>query len=60
MHRASHKSTLTPTQVYYVTRGRIVSAKKKFSNVKNDYEIGLVHDTEVDEVCVHQHVPHMR
>jgi ssDNA-binding replication factor A large subunit len=38
-------------QVYYISRGHLKPANKKFSSVKNDYELNLNDDTEV-EVCV--------
>lgn len=37
-------------QVYYISRGRLRPANKKFSSVKNDYELNMVEDTEV-ELC---------
>lgn len=37
-------------KVYYLSKGRVNLAKKKFSNVQNDYEINLEKNTEVEEV----------
>ncbi|KAI9462214.1 hypothetical protein HD554DRAFT_2289372 [Boletus coccyginus] len=38
-------------KVYYISKGRINLAKKKFSNVQNDYEMNLEKNTEIEE-CV--------
>lgn len=40
-------------KVYYVSKGKVNLAKKKFSNLQNDYEISLEKNTEVEEVCVY-------
>jgi replication factor A1 len=37
-------------KVYYVSKGRVNLAKKKFNSVANDYEISLEKTTEVEEV----------
>jgi replication factor A1 len=37
-------------KVYYVSRARVNLAKKKFSNLQNDYELSLEKNTEVEEV----------
>lgn len=37
-------------KVYYISKGRVNLAKKKFSNVQNDYEINLEKNTEIEEV----------
>jgi len=37
-------------KVYYISKGRINLAKKKFSNVQNDYEMNLEKNTEIEEV----------
>jgi replication factor A1 len=48
-------------KVYYISKGRINLAKKKFTTVQNDYELSLEKNTEVEEVraimyaCVHGH-----
>ncbi len=39
-------------KVYYVSKARVNLAKKKFSNVNNDYELGLEKNTEIEEVSV--------
>ena len=39
-------------QVYYVSRGRLKPANKKFSSVRNDYELNMNEDTEVELVGV--------
>lgn len=37
-------------KVYYVSKARVNLAKKKFSNLQNDYELSLEKNTEVEEV----------
>ena len=37
-------------KVYYISKGRVNLAKKKFSNVQNDYEMNFEKNTEVEEV----------
>jgi replication factor A1 len=37
-------------KVYYISKGRVNLAKKKFSNLSNDYELGLEKNTEIEEV----------
>lgn len=37
-------------KVYYISKGRINLAKKKFSNVQNDYEMSFEKNTEIEEV----------
>ena len=39
-------------KVYYVSKARVNLAKKKFSNVQNEYELMFSRDTEITEVCV--------
>lgn len=40
-------------KVYYISKARVNLAKKKFSNLTNDYELGFERHTEVEEVsCV--------
>lgn len=36
--------------VYYVSKCRVTIAKKQFSNVKNEYELMLDRDTEIEKV----------
>ncbi|KAL6175422.1 hypothetical protein ACLB2K_052063 [Fragaria x ananassa] len=38
-------------KVYYVSKGSLKLANKKFSTLKNDYEMTLNENSEVDEVC---------
>ena len=38
-------------KVYYISKAHVNLAKKKFSNVTNDYELGFHKGTEIDEVC---------
>ena len=38
-------------KVYYISKARVNLAKKKFSNINNDYELALERSTEVEEVC---------
>ncbi len=37
-------------KVYYVSKARVNLAKKKFSNLTNDYELALERNTEIEEV----------
>jgi replication factor A1 len=37
-------------RTYYISKGRVNLAKKKFNNVNNDYEIGLERSTTIEEV----------
>lgn len=37
-------------KVYYVSKARVNLAKKKFSNLTNDYELSFERNTEVEEV----------
>lgn len=37
-------------KVYYISKARVNLAKKKFSNLQNDYELSLEKSTEVEEV----------
>lgn len=37
-------------KVYYVSRARVNLAKKKFSNLTNDYELSFERNTEIEEV----------
>jgi len=37
-------------KVYYISKARVNLAKKKFSNVNNDYELGFEKNTEIEEV----------
>jgi replication factor A1 len=39
-------------KVYYVSKARVNLAKKKFSNVNNDYELSLERNMEVEEVSL--------
>jgi replication factor A1 len=40
-------------KVYYISKAKIQFAKKKFSNLTNDYEITMERGTEVEEVGIH-------
>lgn len=37
-------------QVYYVSKARVLFAKKQFSSLSNDYEITLESQTEIEKV----------
>lgn len=37
-------------KVYFISKAKVNLAKKKFSNLNNDYELGLERNTEVEEV----------
>lgn len=38
-------------KLYYVSKARVNLAKKKFSNINNEYELTFGRDTEIVEVC---------
>jgi replication factor A1 len=40
-------------KVYYISKARVNLAKKKFSNVNNDYELSFERNTEIEEVFVY-------
>lgn len=42
-------------KVYYISKARVNLAKKKFSNVNNDYELSFERNTEVEEVNYTHH-----
>lgn len=42
---------LEENKIYYVSRARVNLAKKKFSHLSNEYELGLERHTEIEEVC---------
>lgn len=37
-------------KVYYISRARVNIAKKQFSHLSNEYELGFEKNTEIDEV----------
>ena len=37
-------------RVYYVSKAKVNLAKKKFSNVQNEYELAFERGTEIEEV----------
>lgn len=37
-------------QVYYISKCRVLMAKRQFSNINNDYELTFERDTEVERV----------
>lgn len=39
-------------KVYFVSKARVNLAKKKFSNLANDYELSFERSTEVEEVSI--------
>lgn len=39
-------------KVYYISKARVNLAKKKFSNIQNEYELNLERNTEVEEVRI--------
>ena len=41
---------LKENHVYYVSKARVVMAKKQFSNLPNEYELQLGNETEIAEV----------
>ena len=51
---------LQENRVYFVSRARVNLAKKKFSTVNNDYELGLDRGIEIEEVRYLSHFPGWR
>ena len=45
-----HFEKLQDGKVYYISRAKVSLAKKKFTNVACDYELGLEKNTEIEEV----------
>lgn len=43
---------LEDSKVYYISKARVNFAKKKFSNVTNDYELTLERSTQITEVSL--------
>jgi len=43
---------LEENKVYFISKARVNLAKKKFSNVNNDYELGFERNTEIEEVSM--------
>ena len=39
-------------KVYLISKAKVNLAKKKFSNVNNEYELTFERSTEVEEVCI--------
>ncbi|KAI5858442.1 hypothetical protein BZA05DRAFT_345568 [Tricharina praecox] len=52
----AHYEVLQEGQVYFISKCRVVMAKKQFSNVNNDYELTFGRETEI-EVCNDDDVP---
>lgn len=46
-------------KVYFISKARVNLAKKKFSNLTNDYELSLERTTEVEEVGGPLHYSHI-
>ena len=46
----------TTPQVYYISRGRLRPANKQFNTTKNDYELTLNEDSEVELVRTYLYV----
>lgn len=46
-------------KVYYISKARVNLAKKKFSNLQNDYELSFERNTEIEEVRLYIDVLHM-
>jgi len=40
-------------KVYYISKARVNIAKKKFSNLDNQYELTFGDNSEIEEVCAH-------
>ncbi|KAH9928151.1 replication factor-a protein [Fomitopsis serialis] len=47
-------------KVYFISRARVNLAKKKFSNVQNEYELNLERNTEVEECVDATNMPTVR
>ncbi|KAF8476944.1 hypothetical protein BDZ91DRAFT_687929 [Kalaharituber pfeilii] len=47
-------------QVYYVSKCRVVIAKKQFSNITNDYELTFERDTEIEKCEDQNDVPQLK
>ncbi|KAG0014275.1 Replication factor A protein 1 [Entomortierella chlamydospora] len=47
-------------KVYFISNAKVDMAKKQFSNVKNDYELILQRDTQINPAPENTHVPEMR
>lgn len=45
-------SRLEEGKVYYISKARVNLAKKKFSNVNNDYELAIDKNIEIEEVRI--------
>ncbi|KAL4067797.1 hypothetical protein V8B97DRAFT_1940400 [Scleroderma yunnanense] len=44
-------------KVYYISKARVNLAKKKFSNIQNEYELSLERNTEIEECLEASSVP---
>ncbi|KIK98077.1 hypothetical protein PAXRUDRAFT_824259 [Paxillus rubicundulus Ve08.2h10] len=47
-------------KVYYISKARVNLAKRKFSNVQNDYELGFEKNTDVEECVDASNMPMVR
>jgi replication factor A1 len=45
-------SRLEEGKVYYISKARVNFAKRKFSNLPNEYELGLEKSTQIEEVSI--------
>ncbi|KAG2229080.1 putative replication factor-A protein 1 [Thamnidium elegans] len=46
-------------KVYYISKARVTMAKKQFSTLNNEYELGLENGTEVEACGVESSIPQM-
>lgn len=46
-------------KVYYISKARVTMAKKQFSTLNNEYELGLEHGTEIEACGVESSIPQM-
>ena len=46
--------------IYYINRGNIKPANRRFSNLKSDYEISLVHDSAIEISVENEVLPEVR
>ncbi|KAF9935487.1 Replication factor A protein 1 [Mortierella alpina] len=47
-------------KVYFISNAKVDMAKKQFSNIKNDYELIIQRDTQINLAPDNNHVPAMR
>ncbi|KZP17889.1 replication factor-a protein [Athelia psychrophila] len=53
-------SRLEENKVYYISKARVNLAKKKFSNLANDYELSFEKNTEIEECHETANIPQVK